>query len=108
VYAVLRDPSDRVKLFTFFGEGARETGWAGVLLGGDSLVDHAGDQEQASRQFLRMLKAFTGVTVGKPLMHLKDTDGKAHFCTECGRPAPPVKDKCLYCGGAVVVGENGG
>lgn len=106
VWLVLKEPDERVKLFTFMGEGARETGWAGVLLGGDSMVDFSGDQEQVSRNFLWQLKTFIGVSVGKPLMHLTDTEGNAYFCTECGRPAPPSKDKCLYCGGPVAAGEH--
>lgn len=51
------------RLWTFYGEGSVQTGWAGTLLGGDEFVDLAGDQEDASERFTRVLS----VMMEKPL-----------------------------------------
>ena len=51
------------RLWTFYGEGSVQTGWAGTLLGGDEFVDLAGDQEDASERFVRVLS----VMMEKPL-----------------------------------------
>ena len=48
----------RVNLWTFFGEGAVETGWAGTFFGGDEAVDFAGTQEEDSRYFVKALEFF--------------------------------------------------
>ena len=50
---------DIVKIFSFIGEGAVNTGITGVLLG-DDLVDSRGDQEERSRTYVELLTAFTG------------------------------------------------
>jgi len=50
---------DIVKIFSFTGEGAVDTGITGVLLG-DDLVDSRGDQEDRSRTYVELLTAFTG------------------------------------------------
>jgi len=99
------DSNEEVRLFSFVGEGACQTGWSGALFGGDSLVDYAGDQEGAARQFARALKEFIGVTIGKPVAHLADAQGQKFFCAECGRPSAPTLQKCFYCGGPVKPGE---
>lgn len=48
-----------VKLWTFWGEGSVMTGWSGWLLG-DSLVDMSGKQEAQSRDYVSLLKEYTG------------------------------------------------
>lgn len=55
---LVRPPSS-VKLFSFIGEGAVDTGITGVLLG-DDLVDCCGDQEERSLSYVELLMAFTG------------------------------------------------
>lgn len=60
----LAGPRERLKLFSFVGEGAVETGWKGVLFGNDDWVDLEGDQEASSRHFVRLLHRFTGARVG--------------------------------------------
>ena len=101
IQLILRDPDQRLALFSFKGEGAVETGWAGVLLGGDSVVDLHGDQEDASRSYTRLLREYLGVPVGKPIAPLTDAQGVSYKCAVCGRPAPATRVKCLYCGGDV-------
>jgi len=59
----LRDPHENVDLFWFWGEGAIETGVAGVLLGSDDVVDFAGDQRATSEQYAKLLSTFTGARV---------------------------------------------
>ena len=56
----LTSPRETVKLFSFVGEGAVETGWAGVIFGRDRIIDFAGDQDDASRSYIDLLKEFTG------------------------------------------------
>jgi len=60
---MLDDPHEKVKLFSFMGEGSVSTGWSGVLFGGDDVVDYQGDQEASSRDYAEALKAFTGKTL---------------------------------------------
>jgi len=55
----LTDPADEVGLFNFFGEGAVMTGWTGVLLFRDSLVDYSGDQQESSLGFVELLMQYT-------------------------------------------------
>ena len=92
---------EKVPLFRFSGEGSRETGWRGVLIGGDSLIDMAGDQDSVSRNFVDILKHILGVSIGPPLEHLADSDGHRYFCKRCNRPSAPNKSKCMYCGGPI-------
>lgn len=61
VMLVLRNPFERVPVFNFTGEGANFTGWRGVVLHGDEMVDYSGDQEETSRNYVMMLKEFIGV-----------------------------------------------
>ncbi len=63
VMLVLVNPFERVHLFNFTGEGANFTGWRGVLLHGDSMVDYSGDQEDASASYVDMLKEIIGVPI---------------------------------------------
>jgi len=104
VSLVLRDPEEEVRLFSFVGEGSCETGLAGVLLRGDSFIDHAGDQAEAAHEFLDLLKEWLGVSIGLPVEHLADETGTKYFCQECGRPNGPSRTTCLYCGGPVAAG----
>lgn len=97
----LKDPRETVDLATFQGEGSRMTGWEGALLGGDSLIDWTGDQEDASRGFVRTLQAILRVPVGAPVPHVADAAGVLYCCTSCRRNSPPRRIKCQYCGGAV-------
>jgi len=79
---------------TFRGEGSRCTGWTGVLLGGDALVDFSGTQDQESRKLAKYLAGLLGVTIGKPLEDIADMAK----CPACGRATSLYKTKCLYCG----------
>lgn len=54
----LHDRSE-VALFDFDGDGARNTGWLGVLAG-DSIVDLQGDQKERSLSYLDALMELTG------------------------------------------------
>ena len=81
----------------FRGEGSACTGWTGVLLGGDSLVDLAGTQDKESRKLAHYLAGLLGVTIGKPL----DAIATMAKCPACGRPTARCKAKCLYCGAEI-------
>ncbi len=59
----LAETLETVRLFSFLGEGAVETGWTGVLLSDDSIIDFMGDQEVTSRNYIDLLKVFTGKTL---------------------------------------------
>ncbi len=56
-------PREEVALVSFSGEGAVETGWSGVLLGKDSIIDLSGTQDESSRTYVDLLKEFTGKTL---------------------------------------------
>lgn len=66
--SLILDNREKVKLWTFFGEGSVHTGMTGVLLGDDDWLDGRGDQEEASRRYLSALKRFTGLDLqgGQP------------------------------------------
>lgn len=51
-----------VSLWDFMGEGSVADGIRGMLLG-DSLVDFSGNQEDASRRYVTLVKKYTGKTL---------------------------------------------
>ena len=101
VILVLKDPSERVRLFSFYGEGAVQTGWYGVVFGEDSLIDVSGDQGEASLSFVDLLQHMLEVPLGRPLEYIEERKRTGPVCVKCGRAAPPNKTKCMYCGGAL-------
>lgn len=105
VALILKDKR-RIPLFRFMGEGSCATGWGGVLLAGDAMLDLAGSQDSVSRQFAETLKKLLGVTIGEPLKHFADGEGHKRYCKKCKRPAPPKAEKCLYCGARVYSPEK--
>ena len=54
----LQDPYEYYWLISFGGEGVVLTGWSGVLLGNDSLIDEQGDQEITFQNYYTLLKKF--------------------------------------------------
>lgn len=100
---VCREPRERVPFATFSGEGSVSTGWGGMLIGGDEMVDVQGDQESASRRLVEVLRRMVGVSVGSPVPHISDGQGRRYRCTACGRNCPPTKSRCIYCGKPVEV-----
>lgn len=90
---------DELHLFDFIGEGSVGTGWMGVLMGGDDLVDWAGRQESESLAFVELLSTYLEVPLGP---RLPSVGGFLHHCTSCQRSRPPREKKCLYCGGQVI------
>jgi hypothetical protein len=56
--AALNDNTE-MRLFSFRGEGAHNTGALGVLMG-DSVFDVQGDQEKRSLAYIDLLQEFTG------------------------------------------------
>ena len=81
----------------FRGEGSVCTGWTGILLGDDSVMDFSGTQDGESRQLANYIASLIGVPVGKPLEHYAEMA----TCPECNRPTSLYKPKCLYCGAIV-------
>lgn len=61
VGVALAEPAQNLDLYTFVGEGSQDTGWPGVILGGDDVVDVRGPQEQQSRHFVDRLCHALGV-----------------------------------------------
>lgn len=49
-----------ISLFRFIGAGSRMTGWFGVLLGGDSIVDFEGFQDSKSENYAKLVAEYTG------------------------------------------------
>jgi hypothetical protein len=86
----------------FRGEGSTCTGWSGILLGDDSIVDFAGTQDDESRKLAKYIAKLLGVTIGKPL----DEIAEMTTCPECDRPASLYKPTCLYCGAAINFNET--
>ncbi len=100
VWLIPRDGKG-IKLFSFWGEGAVETGMIGVLFGGDSVVDFRGNQFESAHSFAQMLAQFIRVPVRHPKQRLS-AKGPAetaikYICSKCGRVMNPVKP-CIYCG----------
>lgn len=81
-------------LCSFRGEGSACTGWSGVLLGGDSVVDFAGTQDRESKKLAEYLSGILNIPIGKPLTDMIDMDK----CPACGRQTSPYKSTCIYCG----------
>jgi len=51
-----------ISLFRFIGAGSRMTGWFGVILGGDSIVDFEGFQDSKSENYAKLVAEYTGAT----------------------------------------------
>ena len=87
---------DEYFICAFRGEGAVCTGWTGVLLGGDSLIDYEGTQRQEAGQFVEYLSAIIGAPTCKPI----EGTGDMAQCPHCGKPTAMYmhKGKCLSCG----------
>jgi hypothetical protein len=62
VRAKLKGTPHPVSLFRFIGDGARVTGWLGVMFGGDGVVDFEGMQDQKSDAYARLVAEYAGVT----------------------------------------------
>lgn len=90
------DDGERVPVASFRGEGSAMTGLGGVLFSGDSLIDHAGNQDDSSRALVDVLIDAIGVPLGKPL-----ASARLRVCSACGRHAARRETRCSTCGGAV-------
>lgn len=53
----LEDQEELVRLIPFEGEGSKETGWWGTLLG-DSFLDFRGDHAEAAYEARNQIKEF--------------------------------------------------
>jgi hypothetical protein len=95
-FAISIVTNDKTKHFlcAFRGEGAVCTGWTGMLLGDDDLVDFAGSQEDESRTFAKAIAKLVGVQIGEPM----EAYDEMPTCPACGHPTSPHKQTCLYCG----------
>lgn len=102
VALVLHDKHERVDLFGFRGEGAASTGMSGILFGGDSAIDYAGDQDERSREFAYELHKMLGVPLGGPELQFRLDRSELFACSQCRQPSPGRLKVCQYCGGQVV------
>lgn len=64
--------------------------------------EHA--HEDKARALHELLRKVTGLSSG-PELRAEDTGGWG--CLQCGRPGPPAKSTCLYCGGEMGSLESG-
>ena len=96
VSLVLYRGNERVPLFSWIGEGARTTGWTGVLTG-DSLIDFEGDQEASSKGFVARLQEVSGIPLRRDPSRLVQALGGPR-CTSCDRANPVNQTRCQYCG----------
>ena len=122
-YSVVLVLDDRTEftLARFRGKGAIHTGWGGALLGGDSLVDGAGTQEEVSRAFADAVCERLGLSLGPTLpggarvglasgrgggqgganaAAAQVSAGPPWECPACQRPNAASKQSCMYCGAA--------
>lgn len=70
----LKESEEQVPLTTFYGSGA--AGDLFTLAYDDSLIDLEGTQADDSRAFVAQLCELTGVTLAKPLVRVRDAEGK--------------------------------
>lgn len=99
VALAMKDRTDPVFLFRFIGEGSGMTGVDGML-GGDTLLDLEGKQEDLSRDFVGLLSRCLGVPVATDLQQevvdaMKST---LHPCPVCKRRISRTAPRCVYCG----------
>lgn len=91
--AVVDRDGREFKLCSYRGEGSVHTGWTGVLLSDDSMMDFTGTQEGESRQLVNMIKAILQIPIGKPVLE----DIQKITCPHCGREVAAFAVKCIYC-----------
>lgn len=77
------------------GEGSAVTGWTGVLIGDDSLLNLAGTQERESKKFAEYLSRIIDIPIGEQSVMLQTMQ---RTCPSCGRLTSKVKPICIYCG----------
>ncbi|MFC1617444.1 hypothetical protein ACFL2K_04410 [Candidatus Margulisiibacteriota bacterium] len=92
VYLFFKDNS-QIKLGSYFGEGARNTGWLGVLLG-DSIIDFSGNQREKSHSLVLLLSKRLKIPIGRQL----DLSHLETKCPYCKHIIGKKSKKCLYCG----------
>ena len=102
----LKNPPKNLWLFGFTGEGAVETGWVGTIFGDDDAIDCRGDQDEASYNFLNLLRNTLNVPVNHPPHdEFEENDSEeiiiTYHCTTCGQQSPPVQQKCRNCGAMI-------
>lgn len=85
---------DSYEIGSFRGEGAKMTGWTGVILGDDDMYDLAGTQGSESRGFVNALAERLGVPIGRQYEFAENTIP----CPACEMGNAPARKKCLYCG----------
>ena len=90
---MLKSPPKKVRLFSFIGEGSVETGLGGVIFGNDGWVDYRGDQDEASYDFVHLLRQCLDVGVNGPKPGTENEQDEevsiTYVCTSCGREEPP-------------------
>jgi hypothetical protein len=89
----------KVDLVSFYGEGAIQTGWWGIILG-DHIIDFKGRQEKRAREFIAKAAAMIGVPCGvdsEILSKARSAAGRIR-CDACGHFNAETYGNCLYCG----------
>lgn len=95
--AVVSQDGQKHHVCSFRGEGSVCTGWSGVLLGDDSVVDFSGTQQSESLKLVDYLAALLETRIGQPTQ----TSTQMATCPACGQQTSPFKPTCLYCGAAL-------
>lgn len=95
--SVVTHAGDKHFVCAFRGEGSTCSGWTGVLLGGDSMIDLMGTQDSESRKLAEYIAELLETRIGK----LMEISTEMATCSACGRSTSPFKSTCLYCGAVV-------
>jgi len=81
-------------LCIFVGEGSECTGWGGIIMGRDEIIDLAGTQSEESRTLVSYLSTFIGIPLTRPL----SIPEKITVCPGCRHTIPRKSPRCIYCG----------
>jgi hypothetical protein len=89
-------------LFRFIGEGGRNTGWLGVLMGG-GVVDCEGAQMEKAQAYAKLVSEYVGVPLWRDRPVETSFESTYRFeCPACGHTSHSNSGKCTYCGHVVV------
>lgn len=99
VWLVLREPRERIPLFSFVGEPLAP---APIWMREDGDDDNVSHQKRGFHAFIEDLKRHLDTTIGP---HVTPADGvrdNDYTCADCGRPGFLGQERCTYCGGDLV------
>jgi hypothetical protein len=102
VSLVLREPAEKVRLFSFTSGGTEGPEPANLGLDGDDIVNSHGEHGRQVRFFIEKLHEFLQVPVGSETGPVPDArTGVQYECSICKRPSLASRDTCWSCGSPV-------